>query len=86
MRLTVRDLINEIDAIIENYVSEAERKGENYDINKFLDATIILGDDDELNGVHACHTIDWLNSEEVEAIREISSVTIGKSEEVVLFC
>jgi hypothetical protein len=86
MRLTIRDLLDKIDAITDNYISESERKGENYDINKFLDATIILGDDDELNGVHACHTIDWLNSEEVEAIREISSVTIGKSEEVVLFC
>ena len=86
MRLTIRDLLNEIDAIIEGYVDEAERKGENYDINKFLDATILIGDDDELNGVHACRVIDWLNPEEIEAIKEISSATIGDGEEIVLFC
>lgn len=84
--MTIGELMEKVDEIIEEYIERSIENGEKYDINEILSAKIIIGDDDELNGVHGCHTADLLNEEEKDYIKEIACVTIKNNERVFLIC
>ena len=71
MYLTLRTLMNLIDDAIDSYVNECEEKGENYDINTVLDSQIILGNDDELNGIHLCRGFLPINEEGKRMLNEL---------------
>lgn len=71
MCLTLRTLMHLIDDAIDSYIDECKEKGEKYDINAFLNSQIILGNDDELNGIHLCRGFIHLNEEHKRMLNEL---------------
>jgi hypothetical protein len=71
MGFTVRELMNFIDKAIENHINEVEAKGENYNLNQFLDAEIVLGNDEELNGARLCLGFKFLNENDKKDFNEL---------------
>jgi predicted HTH domain antitoxin len=71
MNMTIRDLMHLIDEAIDNYFDEYKEKGENYNINTFLNSQIILGNDDELNGIHLCKGFLPINEEGKRMLNEL---------------
>lgn len=61
MGFTVRELMNVIERAIENH-------------NEFLDAQIILGNDEELNGAHLCLGFQFLNERDK---RDFNDLDLG---------
>ena len=71
MILTLRTLMRLIDDAVDDYIEECKEKGENYNINTILDSQIILGVDDELNGIHLCRGFIHLNEEHKRMLNEL---------------
>ena len=85
MYLTLRTLMNLIDDAIDSYVDECKEKGEDYDINIVLDSQIILGNDDELNGIHLCRGFIHLNEEGKRMLNELDlGVELEEDKDYVL--
>lgn len=83
--MTIRDLMHLIDEAIDSYIDECKEKGENYNINTFLNSQIILGNDDELNGIHLCRGFLHLNEEGKRMLNELDlGVELEENKDYVL--
>jgi hypothetical protein len=84
MNMTIRDLMHLIDEAINKYVKDCEAKGINWNINKFLNSVIVLGNDDELNGIHLCNTFDFLTDAQIDCLDDLG-VEFEDDKDYVLF-
>ena len=70
MGFTLRELMHFINKEINRYVDECNEQGKQYNINEFLNSYIVLGDDEELNGVHLCNSFAFLTKGEKQDLND----------------